>query len=301
MRRLPVALIGATLGSLLTASFICRPQSPAASSVPQGGDALQIQIPASAGPTPGDDEARRWAALRRTACDGPPLGPRRFNIPQSASIGRFASAAVQLLRTLNRREDLAKLANDLNLTGRAAELGVWRGEFSEQTLRVWRGMQYVLVDLWTPSDCVAGNRSHCVYGGNVSDGGVAERSFDRMITELRMKRLGPQKGGRAFFVQNSTLEAAKLFPDGHFDWIYLDAQHTYSSARADLEAWYPKVRLGGLVSGHDYQFQHQQIGDGYVFGVRDAVDEFAARRSTRVYSTMEQYLPSFYFLKCTLL
>jgi hypothetical protein len=136
MRRFPVALIGAALGSLLTASFIYRPQSPTASSVPQD---LQIQIPAL--PLPGDDEAQRWAALRRTACDGPPLGPRRFNIPQSASIGRFANAAVQLLRTLNRREDLAKLANDLNLTGRAAELGVWRGEFSEQTLKVWRGMQ----------------------------------------------------------------------------------------------------------------------------------------------------------------
>jgi hypothetical protein len=105
MRRFPVALIGAALGSLLTASFIYRPQSPTASSVPQD---LQIQIPAL--PLPGDDEAQRWAALRRTACDGPPLGPRRFNIPQSASIGRFANAAVQLLRTLNRREDLAKLS-----------------------------------------------------------------------------------------------------------------------------------------------------------------------------------------------
>ena len=100
-------------------------------------------------------------------------------------------------------------------------------------------------------------------------------------------------------VQNSTTDAAKLFPDGHFDWIYLDATHTYAEAKRDLEAWYPKVRTGGLVSGHDYQFQHQAIGDGYVFGVRDAVDEFAQARSTRVYQTTEPYLPSFYFLKCT--
>ena len=101
-------------------------------------------------------------------------------------------------------------------------------------------------------------------------------------------------------LQNATLEAARRFPDGYFDWIYLDATHTYGAARADLEAWYPKVRVGGLVSGHDYQFQHQSIGDGYVFGVRDAVDEFAAKRALRVFSTMESYLPSFYFLKCTL-
>ena len=39
-------------------------------------------------------------------------------------------------------------------------------------------------------------------------------------------------------------------------------------------------------------------GDGYTFGVKDAVDEFAARRGIRVYQTTEVYLPSFYFLKC---
>ena len=99
-------------------------------------------------------------------------------------------------------------------------------------------------------------------------------------------------------VEASTAEAAKRFQDGSFDWIYLDATHTYSAARDDLRVWWPKLRVGGLMSGHDYQFQHQAIGDGYTFGVRDAVDEFAAGRRIRVYSTMESYLPSFYFLKC---
>ena len=59
-----------------------------------------------------------------------------------------------------------------------------------------------------------------------------------------------------------------------------------------------KVRRGGLISGHDYQFQSQAMGDGYTFGVKDAIDEFAARRGIRVYQTTEVYLPSFYFLKC---
>ena len=53
------------------------------------------------------------------------------------------------------------------------------------------------------------------------------------------------------------------------------------------------------MSGHDYQFQAQAIGDGYIFGVKDAVDEFAAKSNMRVYQTTEPYLPSFYFLKCT--
>ena len=89
-----------------------------------------------------------------------------------------------------------------------------------------------------------------------------------------------------------------IYPDGHFDWIYLDATHTYAEARDDLRTWWPKLRVGGLLSGHDYQFQYQARGDGYTFGVKDAVDEFAAARNLRVYSSSESYLPSFYFLKC---
>ena len=189
-----------------------------------------------------------WAALRPTACDGS-FGGERIHIPGPASIGAFKGESVQLLRTLTERKHLAALANSLNLTNRAIELGVWRGEFAEANLHAWRGNLYVLVDMWTPSDCVNGNRSHCVYGGNVSDGGRAERSFDKMITGLRMQRGGAKFKGRYQMVQNSTTEAARLFPEEHFDWLYLDATHTYAAAKRDLELWYPKVRVGGLVSG----------------------------------------------------
>ena len=74
----------------------------------------------------------------------------------------------------------------------------------------------------------------------------------------RMQRGGPRfrnrdGSARWLMLQNSTTAAATLFPDGHFDWVYLDATHTYAEAKRDLEVWYPKVRVGGLVSGHDYQ------------------------------------------------
>ena len=166
--RTVLVLAGAILGALMTASVFGT----------VGVQPSVVAVPApSARRAPVAVAPGNWAALRRTACDGPPLG-LQTRIPASASIGRFAGEPAQLLRTLQRRDHLAALANDLNLTGRAAELGVWRGEFAESLLKVWRGQQYVLVDLWTPTDCVNGNRSHCVYGGNVSDGGAAERSFE---------------------------------------------------------------------------------------------------------------------------
>lgn len=46
--------------------------------------------------------------------------------------------------------------------------------------------------------------------------------------------------------------AAKDFEDGSFDLVYIDAMHTYDAVKTDIEAWLPKVRKGGIISGHDY-------------------------------------------------
>ena len=38
------------------------------------------------------------------------------------------------------------------------------------------------------------------------------------------------------------------------DIVFLDADHKYKSVKEDIEAWYPKVRKGGILSGHDFRY-----------------------------------------------
>jgi hypothetical protein len=45
-------------------------------------------------------------------------------------------------------------------------------------------------------------------------------------------------------------EAARDFPDGFFDIVYIDAEHDYESVKADIEAWRPKAKH--ILAGHDY-------------------------------------------------
>ena len=40
--------------------------------------------------------------------------------------------------------------------------------------------------------------------------------------------------------------------DKSIDFVYIDADHEYESVRKDIAAWHPKIRRGGIISGHDY-------------------------------------------------
>ena len=107
-------------------------------------------------------------------------------------------------------------------------------------------------------------------------------------------------GNRVHQIRSLSIAAAQRFPDGFFDWVYIDALHTRDAALGDMRAWWPKLRRGGLFSGDDYgdindtelmpssryrkQYGHWQVGcdnctsnavaDGE-WGVIRATQEFA--------------------------
>jgi predicted O-methyltransferase YrrM len=58
--------------------------------------------------------------------------------------------------------------------------------------------------------------------------------------------------------------------DNSLDFVYIDANHMKSQVVRDIQCWYPKVRRGGLVSGHDYDVKR-----GKYKGVITAVNGFA--------------------------
>lgn len=54
-------------------------------------------------------------------------------------------------------------------------------------------------------------------------------------------------------VISDSVAAAELFADESFAWVHIDARHDYASVVADINAWAPKVKPGGWLSGDDYQ------------------------------------------------
>jgi hypothetical protein len=66
-------------------------------------------------------------------------------------------------------------------------------------------------------------------------------------------------------------EAAKRFEDESLDFVYIDANHSYKYVREDILAWLPKVKKGGIIGGHDYDWTDKE--DGNILAVKKAVDE----------------------------
>jgi predicted O-methyltransferase YrrM len=168
------------------------------------------------------------------------------------------------------RRQLATLLNRRGLLGKAVEVGVQTGFFSEFLLSHWRGAHLLSVDPW--SEAAADEYS------DVANRSQAEhdRAYER--TMQRLARFGE----RSSVWRTTSVEAAARIPPGSLDFVYIDARHDYEAVMEDLEAWFDKVRPGGILAGHDYL--DGDLPEG-VFGVKSAVDEFFAAKRLQVRTT----------------
>ena len=66
-------------------------------------------------------------------------------------------------------------------------------------------------------------------------------------------------------IQLESTKAAQSFDNESIDFAFIDASHLYKAVLADVKSWYPKIKAGGIIAGHDYDER---------FGVVQAVNEF---------------------------
>jgi len=104
---------------------------------------------------------------------------------------------------------------------------------------------------------------------------------------------------RVVVIRDLSTRAASLIQDQSLDFVYLDAGHNYDSVIADLEAWRPKVKPGGLLCGDDYLDGVLMYEGATIFEVKRAVDDYATRNQIAVLSTNNGYneFPQWY-IKC---
>ena len=118
-----------------------------------------------------------------------------------------------------------------------AEIGVFKGAHAKQLLDDMPDAQVYLIDAYDIR-----YSTFQPYGG----GEFNPMEFIEAVTEL----IAPY-GDRAKLLVQESIVAAHQFDDDYFDFVYIDAQHEYYHVKKDIAAWWPKVKKGGTLGGHD--------------------------------------------------
>ena len=78
---------------------------------------------------------------------------------------------------------------------------------------------------------------------------------------------------------DDSVNASKDFEDNFFDFVYIDGDHSYDGVKRDIYAYWPKVKKGGAISGHDYNPRWESMK-----GIIKAVDEFVAENKLELWT-----------------
>ncbi|MDD5194881.1 MAG: class I SAM-dependent methyltransferase [Candidatus Omnitrophica bacterium] len=183
-------------------------------------------------------------------------------------------------KQVGNKSGLMRLSKALRLTGKAIEIGVLEGDSSEFILINSSFSILYSVDPWLEFE------SEYIDVNNVSQKKQDKRFH--MTTE-RLKKYG----ARSVILRMTSQEAANNFDADTFDFVYIDANHSYEECKKDLNSWWQRLKKGGILCGHDYLDGNLKMG---IFGVKRAVDEFVKEHRQKLFVTKEAW-PTWYSIK----
>lgn len=142
--------------------------------------------------------------------------------------------------------------------GKFVEVGCWKGRsaayMAVEILNSGKGIDFYCVDHWSGDfDGVLKNKD---------------------VFEDFIKNLNPVLD-KIKIIKKPSADSAKIFQDESLDFVFLDASHDYESIKSDLSSWFPKIKINGVLGGHDYNH----------FEVKRAVDEWAEAFDIEIDST----------------
>lgn len=107
-----------------------------------------------------------------------------------------------------------------------------------------------------------------------------ENEFNEMFETLSKKIDTHPDRDRIKLIRKKSIDALNDVSK-NVDLVYIDGNHSYESVLEDIEVWEPKVRVGGIIAGHDYNkksSRHKAIFGGLI----KAVDEYANYHSRKL-------------------
>jgi hypothetical protein len=142
------------------------------------------------------------------------------------------------------------------------EVGAWKGKsaayMTVEIINAEKDIEFYVVDTWE------GSSEH-------KDNPELQELFHIFTENMRLV------DNYHIPMRMTSLEAATKFEDASLDFVFIDAAHEYEHVKEDLNAWYPKIKKGGILAGHDFYPDQPTWG-----GVHKAVTEVFGTNYTHI-------------------
>jgi len=166
------------------------------------------------------------------------------------------------------RSTFGTFLNWMGLKDEGVELGVMKGKNAVDILSCWEGSRLYLIDNWE----------------------ARPRYYQTVVDMFKDDR-------RVRVIKSGSVDASQKFGVDSLDWVYIDAGHDFKNLCADVIAWYNKVRVGGIIAGHDYRPDDNESLDKATYGVKSAVDEIVRMLKVDLHIIDEGIESTWYFRK----
>ena len=151
--------------------------------------------------------------------------------------------------------DRTELLRNIRSGGVAAEIGVAFGDYTAEIVSINEPSRLHLVDAWDSERYRAGLHS----------------IKDKFASEI--------DAGSVVIDQGYSTDVLEKFPDGYFDWVYIDTDHSYETTYKELILSSRKVKRGGQIAGHD--FCTGNVVKPVPYGVIEACNRFCVEERWR--------------------
>jgi len=156
--------------------------------------------------------------------------------------------------------NIMKKKANIDLTNKVCvEIGVREGDWSK-VLLTKNPKDLFLVDCWK-------HQPGHIYVDRSNRSDIIQEALYQNLLNIY------KNNSNVHIIRKMSIDAAEDFTDTFFDFIYLDANHEYECVTTDLERWFPKLKIGGWYTGHDWRYRRPDLP------VRRAVIDFCTKNN----------------------
>ena len=157
------------------------------------------------------------------------------------------------IRGVDLRDEKALRDLTLNASKKNAifvEVGSWKGHTASILGEIAKkgGGQVYCIDTWKGTFGEPTEAGEFAFGYPTDSFAVFQHNIEafeltKVVTPLIME----------------SATATTIFSDGIADMVFIDADHRYKGVKQDIELWWPKVKVGGILCGHDCEEYYSDL------------------------------------------